>query len=49
MSLRTLRLRYVLVSPDVGVAQHAILSDSWDGRFPSPHPPVVAAVEPECR
>src|SRR5215208_4015890 len=29
------RIDYVLVSPDAAVLTHAILSDSWDGRFPS--------------
>jgi endonuclease/exonuclease/phosphatase family metal-dependent hydrolase len=38
----------VLVSPQVRVLTHAILPDSWDGRFPSDHLPVLAAVEPGC-
>jgi endonuclease/exonuclease/phosphatase family metal-dependent hydrolase len=43
------RIDYVLVSPQVRVSTHAILPDSWDGRFPSDHLPVLAAVEPGCR
>jgi endonuclease/exonuclease/phosphatase family metal-dependent hydrolase len=42
------RIDYVLVSPQVRVAKHAILPDSWDGRFPSDHLPVMADVEPGC-
>jgi endonuclease/exonuclease/phosphatase family metal-dependent hydrolase len=42
------RIDYVLVSPQVRVLTHAILPDSWDGRFPSDHLPVLAAVEPPC-
>lgn len=42
------RIDYVLVSPTVTVVSHAILSDSWDGRFPSDHLPVLAALAP-CR
>jgi endonuclease/exonuclease/phosphatase family metal-dependent hydrolase len=42
------RIDYVLVSPQVPVLKHAILPDSWDGRFPSDHLPVLAAVEPPC-
>lgn len=38
------RIDYVLVSPGVAVLTHAILPDSWDGRFPSDHLPVVADV-----
>lgn len=39
------RIDYVLVSPDLPVLQHAILPDSWDGRFPSDHLPVMAVVD----
>lgn len=42
------RIDYVLVSPQVRVLKHAILPDSWGGRFPSDHLPVLAAVEPGC-
>ncbi len=40
------RIDYVLVSPTVSVLTHGILPDSWDGRFPSDHLPVLAAVAP---
>jgi endonuclease/exonuclease/phosphatase family metal-dependent hydrolase len=43
------RIDYVLVSPQVRVLKHGILPDTWDGRFPSDHLPVLAAVEPGCR
>ncbi|MDQ3998061.1 MAG: hypothetical protein M3303_13725 [Gemmatimonadota bacterium] len=42
------RIDYVLVSAQVRVSKHAILPDSWDGRFPSDHLPVLAVVEPGC-
>lgn len=42
------RIDYVLVSPQVRVLKHAILPDSWDGRFASDHLPVLAAVEAWC-
>ncbi len=42
------RIDYVMVSPGVDVLTHAILPDSWDGRFPSDHLPVIAAVAPAC-
>ncbi|MFN2567161.1 MAG: endonuclease/exonuclease/phosphatase family protein [Gemmatimonadaceae bacterium] len=42
------RIDYVLVSLQVRVLKHGILPDSWDGRFPSDHLPVLAAVEPGC-
>ncbi|MEQ1690183.1 MAG: FAD:protein FMN transferase [Gemmatimonas sp.] len=42
------RIDYVLVSPEVSVRSHGILPDSWDGRFPSDHLPVLATVVP-CR
>jgi endonuclease/exonuclease/phosphatase family metal-dependent hydrolase len=43
------RIDYVLVSDDVTVLTHGILPDSWDGRFPSDHLPVLASVRPDCR
>ena len=43
------RIDYVLVSPQVSVMSHAILPDSWDGRFPSDHLPVIAALQVSCR
>lgn len=42
------RIDYVLVSDDVAVLTHGILPDSWDGRFPSDHLPVLASVRPDC-
>lgn len=42
------RIDYVMVSPGVDVLSHGILPDSWDGRFPSDHLPVLAAVVPAC-
>jgi endonuclease/exonuclease/phosphatase family metal-dependent hydrolase len=42
------RIDYVMVSPGVVVLSHGILPDSWDGRFPSDHLPVLATVAP-CR
>lgn len=42
------RIDYVMVSPGVNVLSHAILADSWDGRFPSDHLPVLAALVPAC-
>jgi endonuclease/exonuclease/phosphatase family metal-dependent hydrolase len=42
------RIDYVLVSEEIPVLAHAILSDSWDGRFPSDHLPVVAVLGKGC-
>ena len=42
------RIDYILVSAPVTVLSHGILPDSWDGRFPSDHLPVLASVE-TCR
>jgi endonuclease/exonuclease/phosphatase family metal-dependent hydrolase len=42
------RIDYVMVSPGVEVLAHGILPDSWDGRFPSDHLPVLAAVSSVC-
>ncbi len=42
------RIDYVLVSPGVEVLAHGILSDHWDGRFPSDHLPVLATVRIGC-
>jgi endonuclease/exonuclease/phosphatase family metal-dependent hydrolase len=39
------RIDYVLASPELPVLAHAILPDSWDGRFPSDHLPVMAVIE----
>jgi endonuclease/exonuclease/phosphatase family metal-dependent hydrolase len=38
------RIDFVLVRPPVEVLQHGILSDTFDGRFPSDHLPVLAEV-----
>lgn len=43
------RIDYVMVSTEVPVLTHAILPDSWDGRFPSDHLPVLAAIGSTCR
>jgi endonuclease/exonuclease/phosphatase family metal-dependent hydrolase len=42
------RIDYILVSSAVTVRTHGALPDSWDGRFPSDHLPVLASVE-TCR
>ena len=42
------RIDYVMVSPAVEVLSHGILPDTWDGRFPSDHLPVLAALAPAC-
>ena len=38
------RIDFILVRPPVAVLQHGILSDTFDGRFPSDHLPVMAEV-----
>lgn len=43
------RIDYVFVSPGWRVLEHAILSDSFDGRFPSDHLPVLAVVGDAAR
>ena len=43
------RIDYVLVSAQIPVLAHGILPDSWDGRFPSDHLPVIAAIGAPCR
>jgi endonuclease/exonuclease/phosphatase family metal-dependent hydrolase len=43
------RIDYILVSGPIRVLAHGILADSWDGRFPSDHLPVLAAIRVECR
>ena len=40
------RIDYVLVSSPVTVSAHGILPDSWNGRFPSDHLPVITALTP---
>ena len=36
------RIDYVMTTADVRVLAHGTLPDSWDGRFPSDHLPVLA-------
>lgn len=43
------RIDYVLVSAPIVVTKHAVLPDSWDGRFPSDHQPVLAEIAGICR
>jgi endonuclease/exonuclease/phosphatase family metal-dependent hydrolase len=43
------RIDYVLLSAQIPVLTHGILPDSWDGRFPSDHLPVLAAIGPTCQ
>lgn len=38
------RIDYVFVDERFRVLRHGILSDSWDGRFPSDHLPVLAEI-----
>jgi endonuclease/exonuclease/phosphatase family metal-dependent hydrolase len=38
------RIDFVFVRPQVTVLQHGILSDTFDGRFPSDHLPVIAEI-----
>jgi endonuclease/exonuclease/phosphatase family metal-dependent hydrolase len=42
------RIDYVMVSPGIEVLAHGVITDSWDGRFPSDHMPLLAAVVPTC-
>jgi len=42
------RIDYVLVSTRIPVLSHGILPDSWDGRFPSDHLPVLAVLGRGC-
>ena len=39
-----MKIDYVLVKGAVRVMQHGALSDTWDGRFPSDHLPVLAEI-----
>lgn len=43
------RIDYVMVSAPITVLSHGILPDSWDGRFPSDHLPVLASLTSLCR
>ena len=38
------KIDYVLIGGEVKVLQHGALADTWDGRFPSDHLPVLAEV-----
>jgi endonuclease/exonuclease/phosphatase family metal-dependent hydrolase len=42
------RIDYVLVSSDINVLKHGILTDRWDSRFPSDHLPVIASLDMRC-
>jgi endonuclease/exonuclease/phosphatase family metal-dependent hydrolase len=39
------RIDYIFVDERLGVLQHGILSDTFDGRFPSDHLPVLAEID----
>jgi endonuclease/exonuclease/phosphatase family metal-dependent hydrolase len=38
------RIDFIFIRNNIAVLKHAILSDSWDGRLPSDHLPVIAEV-----
>ena len=38
------QIDYIFVSPDVGVERFGVLTDHWNGHFPSDHLPVLAEV-----
>jgi endonuclease/exonuclease/phosphatase family metal-dependent hydrolase len=38
------RIDFIFIRNNISVLKHAILSDSWDGRLPSDHLPVLAEV-----
>lgn len=38
------KIDYVFVKGNIRVIQHGVLSDTWDGRFPSDHAPVLAEI-----
>lgn len=38
------RIDYIFVKNEVAVLRHGILTDQWDGRYPSDHLPVLAEV-----
>ena len=38
------KIDYVFVKGNIRVLQHGVLSDTWDGRFPSDHLPVLAEI-----
>lgn len=39
------RIDYIFIKNNIKVLKHAILSDSWSGRFPSDHLPVIARLQ----
>jgi endonuclease/exonuclease/phosphatase family metal-dependent hydrolase len=39
------RIDFIFIRNNITVLKHAILSDSWDGRLPSDHLPVLAEIE----
>jgi endonuclease/exonuclease/phosphatase family metal-dependent hydrolase len=39
-----LRIDYIFVSKNVKVERHGVLSDRWNGRYPSDHLPVLAEI-----
>ncbi len=41
----TRRIDYIFVSDEVKVKKYAVLSDSWDLKYPSDHLPVLVEVE----
>jgi endonuclease/exonuclease/phosphatase family metal-dependent hydrolase len=41
------RIDFIFFRNNITVLKHAILSDSWDGRLPSDHLPVLAEVRLE--
>lgn len=38
------KIDYVFVKGNIRVIQHGVLADTWDGRFPSDHLPVLAEI-----
>jgi endonuclease/exonuclease/phosphatase family metal-dependent hydrolase len=42
-----MKIDFILVNEKIRVLQHAVLSDTWDGRFPSDHLPVLAEISIE--
>lgn len=38
------KIDYIFVSRNVNVLQHGVLSDEWNGRYPSDHLPVLAEI-----
>ena len=39
------RIDFIFIHNNISVLKHAILSDSWDGRLPSDHLPVLAEIK----